>query len=43
MKKRANSNRTGGPKTAQGKLVAARNSTRFGAYAAQVILSGESP
>jgi hypothetical protein len=43
MTKRANSNRTGGPKTAQGKMVAARNSTRLGAYTAQVILPGESP
>lgn len=43
MTKPANPNRKGGPQTAQGKIVAARNSTRLGAYAAQVILPGESP
>lgn len=43
MTKRSNSNRSGGPRSAEGKMVAARNSTRLGVYAAQIILPGENP
>ncbi len=35
------SRRSGGPKTAQGKLVAAKNSIKTGAYAKQEVLPGE--
>ncbi|MDG1096987.1 MAG: hypothetical protein P8N23_05150 [Methylophilaceae bacterium] len=37
-----NSKRSGGPKTAEGKLSAARNSLKFGAYSMQVVIPGES-
>lgn len=37
------SNRKGGPQTAAGKVVAARNSTKIGVYARQLILPGENP
>lgn len=36
------SNRTGGPKTAEGKAIASRNSIKTGAYSTQVVLPGES-
>ena len=42
MTKPANTKRSGGPKTAEGKAIAARNSLKTGAYAIPVILPGES-
>lgn len=36
------SNRTGGPRTAEGKVIAARNSIKTGVYSTQVVLPGES-
>ena len=35
-------NRTGGPRSAEGKAVASRNSIKTGAYSTQVVLPGES-
>lgn len=43
MTKRSNANRSGGPRSAAGKMVASRNSTRLGVYASQIILPGENP
>ena len=43
MTKRSNANRSGGPRSAAGKKVASRNSTRLGVYASQIILPGENP
>jgi len=37
-----NTKRSGGPKTAEGKLSAARNSLKVGAYGMQVVIPGES-
>lgn len=37
-----NTKRSGGPKTAEGKLSAARNSLKVGAYSMQVVIPGES-
>ena len=42
MTKLSNPKRSGGPKTAEGKAVAARNSLKTGAYASAMILPGES-
>lgn len=42
MTKPSNTKRSGGPKTTEGKAVAARNSLKTGAYAVPVILPGES-
>jgi hypothetical protein len=36
-------NRTGGPKTPQGKLIASRNSLKTGVYSKQQFLPGERP
>lgn len=36
------SNRTGGPRTSEGRAIASRNSIKTGAYSTQVILPGES-
>jgi hypothetical protein len=36
------SRRSGGPKTAQGKLVSSRNAIKIGAYSSQIVLPGES-
>lgn len=36
------SNRTGGPKTSDGKAISSRNSIKTGAYSTQVVLPGES-
>lgn len=36
------SNRSGGPRTSEGKAIAARNSIKTGVYSAQVVLPGES-
>lgn len=37
-----NSNRTGGPKTQEGKLSVSRNAIKTGAYSSLIILPGES-
>lgn len=36
------SNRTGGPRTSEGKAIASRNATKTGVYSTQVVLPGES-
>ena len=41
MTLRANSRRTGGPRTEEGKQIAAKNSTKLGIYSNQIILPGE--
>jgi hypothetical protein len=43
MMDRTKNNRKGGPRTAVGKAVASRNSTKIGVYGLQVVLPGENP